>query len=136
MWRGLPALFASSLLVFAACTGNVSGGGGGLCSIPGTGPDGVDPALITSCDDVYAELENEMQSIQCCTSDSQCGQVLMGFGCGCTHNPVARLDADPTRYDALMDRHGDLCEGIGGPCDCPAADGFACKDGFCTWNYQ
>ena len=89
--------------------------------------DGVDEA---SCE----EVEEELQRIQACTSDDECGQVLEGTGCGCTRSLVARLDASPANFEALVAASDGSCA-PGSTCDCPEADGFACVDGTCAWNY-
>jgi hypothetical protein len=75
--------------------------------------------------------------IRSCNAPEQCGQELKGTSCGCTHNWVARTDADTDHFFELLgmaDRLG--CELIlAGTCDCPAADGFTCTDGICAWKY-
>jgi hypothetical protein len=136
MLRVSLALLASSLLVFAACSSDVSGGGSteGAGLGPGTGSD--DVSDLMSCDEVDAEVIKERQSIQSCTTAAECGQELDGTSCGCTRSAVARLDADTMRFYALLDRRGELqCETLSGTCDCPNADGFVCTNGMCAWNY-
>lgn len=90
-----------------------------------------------TCEDVVAELYAEAEDIRACTDASECGQVLHGTSCGCTRDWVARLDADTTRFEALMDEDAvHECGAIGdSTCDCPEADGFDCVAGECTWNY-
>jgi len=63
--------------------------------------------------------------------------VLKGTSCGCTRDWVARLDADPSEFYALVELAGQLeCElPFISTCDCPAAEGFRCLDGICAWNY-
>ncbi|MEM6993339.1 MAG: hypothetical protein AAF721_22695 [Myxococcota bacterium] len=102
----------------------------------------VDPATCEppapSCDEVVEEFLTETAEIRSCNVDADCGQVLSGTSCGCTRNWVARTDAD---VDAWEDMRQDVfdagCNIPGGisTCDCPAADGFACEDNICTWNY-
>jgi hypothetical protein len=91
-----------------------------------------------SCEQVREALGDELERIQRCDSDEQCGQVLKGTSCGCTRDWVARLDADPSHLQELLATQvdGDLCNSGGSTCDCPAADGFACIDERCSWNYQ
>jgi hypothetical protein len=91
-----------------------------------------------SCEQVRDALGDELERIQRCDSDEQCGQVLKGTSCGCTRDWVARLDADPSHLQELLATQvdGDLCNSGGSTCDCPAADGFACIDERCSWNYQ
>ena len=72
-----------------------------------------------------------------CETDDQCGQVLAGTSCGCTRNLVARNDADLADLEEIRAKaEANECS-LGGisTCDCPAADGFACESGSCTWNY-
>lgn len=90
-----------------------------------------------TCDDVAAELQSEADAIRACTDAAECGQVLTGTSCGCTRDWVARLDADTTAFDALMDENARReCGAIpDSTCDCPSADGFDCVAGQCTWNY-
>jgi hypothetical protein len=96
---------------------------------------GGDPPLET-CEQVRAAIDAELAKIQACDAAEDCGQVLTGTSCGCTRNLVARLDADITRFNELMALETDLqCEGFVSTCDCPAADGYACIEGRCTWNY-
>jgi len=88
-----------------------------------------------SCDDITADVTEELASIQSCESDDECGQVLQGTSCGCTRNLVARKDADISRFEALNEERNQLCEGLSSTCDCPAADGFKCTSNRCGWNY-
>ncbi len=94
-------------------------------------------AVIDDCMDLKAAYANESLEIRACESADQCGQQLKGTSCGCTRDWVARLDADTTHFFELLTLAGDLrCELVlAGTCDCPEADGSACTDGICTWNY-
>lgn len=94
------------------------------------------PAIAT-CEQVRDAIADERALVQACESDDECGQVLEGTSCGCTRDWVARLDADPTRLEDLLatEIDGERCLETGGTCDCPAADGFACVDGACSWDY-
>lgn len=89
-----------------------------------------------SCDELLAALSAEGEAIRSCTRDDECGQDLPGTSCGCTRNLVARIDADATCYQDLRQRARDLqCDLPVTVCDCPAADGFVCREGWCSWNY-
>jgi hypothetical protein len=95
------------------------------------------PQTEMTCEELETALAAETDAILSCTADAECGQVLAGTSCGCTRNMVARLDADITDWQALREDFFDQQCGIGpiSTCDCPAADGFACDEGTCTWNY-
>jgi len=101
------------------------------CIDPLAGP------TLNNCNQVERNYDRELDRIQACNTAADCGQVLTGTSCGCTRNLVARNDANTARFDAIVDRAGDLgCDlGLISTCDCPAADGFACVDNTCTWNY-
>jgi hypothetical protein len=90
-----------------------------------------------TCDTLVPAFEAETESIRSCDADGECGQVLHGTSCGCTLDWVARKNADATCFYELIDQAGGLgCDlGLGSICPCPEADGFACEDGTCTWNY-
>ena len=92
---------------------------------------------IESCDDFYPVFAAEVAAIRGCSLDSECGQVLKGTSCGCTRDWVARVDADPAEFYALVELAGELrCElPFISTCDCPAADGYRCDAGTCAWNY-
>lgn len=96
------------------------------------------PADAT-CEELEAAYVTELAAAQACTEAAECGQVLMAGGsCGCTRALVARLDHDVTQLETLWTTGEDMeCafQGVDGVCDCPAADGFACLGGVCTWNY-
>lgn len=60
----------------------------------------------------------------------------MGTSCGCTRNLVACADADLSRFNELQESLAAAeCSGLISTCDCPPADGFACVEGRCAWNY-
>lgn len=110
--------------------------GSSSCDILESDPEQVECAASAgeavddvTCDDVMAELE----TIQSCTADDECGQVIDGFSCGCTRDLVARLDAPLDIFLTLADEATD-CD-FGSTCDCPETDGFACVDGTCAWRY-
>jgi hypothetical protein len=93
--------------------------------------------LFNACAQVIAAFDAETLAIRSCASDSECGQELQGTSCGCTHNWVARTDADTTCFYDLIDQAQALqCElPLASDCDCPEADGFVCDAGICNWNY-
>lgn len=108
------------------------GGGadcGGICQ---------DAAPVDPCDALEAAFTAEVAQIRACTSADECGQVLTGTSCGCTHDWVARTDADLGSYEGLraeLEANGCALPGGISTCDCPPADGFACTAGVCGWNY-
>ena len=94
---------------------------------------------FTSCEQVRDALADELAEIQGCNQADECGQVLEGTSCGCTRNLVARLDANIGRFEELRTTEidGEPCDqGGASTCDCPAADGFACVNERCSWNYD
>lgn len=90
-----------------------------------------------TCDDVVGDFLAETSTIRACDAPSECGQVLAGTSCGCTQDWVARLDADTTAWEALLQdvTDGECDAGLTSDCSCPEAFGFACVDHVCTWNY-
>lgn len=99
----------------------------------------VTDAPVVGCDDLEDAYASALAEAQSCTDAGECGQaVTSGPHCGCTRAPVARLDADLAPIDALWVQASQMeCPftQVGGPCDCPEADGFLCTDGVCGWNY-
>ncbi len=108
-----------------------AGGGadcGGICV----------PAAVDVCGPIESDFAAETAAVRACESDDECGQVIAGTSCGCTRNWVARNDADLSAFEEIRAKlEANACELPGGisTCDCPAADGFACEAGVCTWNY-
>jgi hypothetical protein len=95
------------------------------------------PAEPGTCAEVQTAMTAELGRIQSCTQDADCGQVLTGTSCGCTRDLVARLGADTARFYDLQERQGELgCGGLISTCDCPRADGFACVNRTCSWDYS
>ncbi|HET7541356.1 MAG TPA: hypothetical protein VFK05_15875 [Polyangiaceae bacterium] len=90
-----------------------------------------------ACDALVNEMQGSLASVQSCQSAAECGQRIPASSCGCTRDLIARKDADLTQYLAqradVIER-GCAFEG-GSDCDCPSADGFACVNQRCTWNY-
>lgn len=98
---------------------------------------GASTGAIMDCAALEQAFAAETLAIRSCKLPSDCGVELKMTSCGCTHNWVARKDADTTQFYDLLALGQDLqCELIGpGICDCPAADGFTCTQGICNWNY-
>jgi hypothetical protein len=91
-----------------------------------------------ACAAIEAAFLTEAAAIRSCTVDAECGQVLPGTSCGCTRNWVARLDADASTFDGIVEQAneaGCMLPGTISTCDCPPADGFRCDAGVCGWNY-
>jgi hypothetical protein len=90
-----------------------------------------------ACDGLVSELKATLASVQKCASAADCGQPIPGSSCGCTRDLVARNDAKLTPYLELRSKAAELgCTNDGGStCDCPNADGFACINNVCAWNY-
>lgn len=96
------------------------------------------PENLTTCSQVASALEEELTLIQSCSEADDCGQVLTGTSCGCTRNLVARRGADTGPFYTIVAQGQQLgCSATDfvSTCDCPAADGFACEQSTCTWNY-
>ena len=91
----------------------------------------------SACDSLVSEMNAELSSVQMCKSAADCGQAIPGSSCGCTHDLIARKDANLSAYSALKAKVSELgCASEGGStCDCPNADGFACINNVCGWNY-
>jgi len=95
-----------------------------------------DDEAPTTCEEGQARYLAEFETISSCSADADCGQELLGTSCGCTRNLVDRADASTDAFFALQRTLGELgCDTGASTCDCPAADGFACVDNRCTWNY-
>jgi hypothetical protein len=78
-----------------------------------------------------------LSSAQQCASAADCGQPIPGSSCGCTRDLIARKDANLAPYLEARAKATELgCVTDGGStCDCPSADGFACIENVCSWNY-
>lgn len=92
---------------------------------------------IMDCATLKQAFQAEALEIRSCKQPADCGVELPMTSCGCTNNWVARKDADTKPFYDLLALGEELeCELIlAGTCDCPAADGFTCKQDICTWNY-
>lgn len=106
-----------------------------LAACPASGPPEPEDTEARTCDAIEADLAAEAAAIQSCVDAADCGTVLTGTSCGCTHDLVARNDADTTTFYALMAEVGTCDIGSPGICDCPHAYGFDCLDAVCTWAY-
>jgi pacifastin inhibitor LCMII len=110
-----------------------------VCTSPGevacTARDCQEP--VSSCDSLLNELQGTLSSVQKCSTAADCGQAIPGSSCGCTRDLVARKDASLGPYLELRAKVAELgCATDGGStCDCPNADGFACVNNVCGWNY-
>lgn len=105
------------------------------CSNPSASAKPCEKVQQTFCNRIEEALvDHEVLS---CEVDEDCGQVLRGTSCGCTRNWVANLNADSTDFYNLLNLHWSTnCPNLFiSTCDCPPADGFACVQGQCTWNY-
>ena len=89
-----------------------------------------------TCDEVNAEMKEELSGLQACSVDADCGQVLEGTSCGCTNDLVAHKEYDAARFRSLQLRAQELkCTTTVTDCSCPATNGFVCTDKVCGWNY-
>lgn len=87
-----------------------------------------------TCADWAREYEAMVANLGRCDAASECVDIP-GTSCGCTRNLVLNASADLTAFWALVERmSADGC-GLASTCDCPPANGFACRDGHCVWNY-
>lgn len=114
---------------------DVSSGG---CWSSGTGTGAIELGALR-CDALEPMFDEAVEAVRGCTEASECGTVIPGFTCGCTLDWVGRLDADPEALTEVAQIG--LDGGCGwvdsdSRCDCPPADGFACVDNLCTWNYS
>jgi|GEM_PF-1726199 len=95
------------------------------------------PDAGPACDALVNEMKAALSSAQKCMSAADCGQPIPDSSCGCTRDLVARKDANLRPYlDVRSKVYALGCASEGGStCDCPNADGFACIDNVCGWNY-
>ncbi len=102
-------------------------------------PPSQEIANQSTCEDLLQAFNEELSHIAYCTDAAQCGLVLKRTSCGCTRDRVARSDADSAKfYDIIAMAKAKGCDNppLNSICDCPPADGFACVDQRCSWNYQ
>lgn len=111
-------------------------GAAGSDGEPGAGASGAGAAGgMKSCAALEVDLAAELASLQACSADVECGGTVNENTCGCTRATVIRTSADSSAYRALLEQYLPCRTSGGGTCDCPAVDGFRCKDGLCAWNY-
>lgn len=120
-----------------ATAGSTSAGAssGGSSFGGATGTAGMAPSL--TCDGVRKLAAEELERIQSCSADSECGLVLPNTSCGCTRDLVARTEANPEHFQDLQRTtiDGERCVSLGSACDCPKTYGYSCEGGRCTWDY-
>ena len=87
--------------------------------------------------DFCREVEEEIWAARRCERRRDCGQPIPGTSCGCTRDWVANREANVDELAGLIrDAAESGCDlPLGSNCDCPPAEGFACIDSQCTWNY-
>lgn len=86
------------------------------------------------CSDWMEEYAGWVGAIDHCTTADDCVAVS-GTSCGCTRDVVVNKNEDVEAFEAMIEAmNADGCA-ILSTCDCPAANGFACTNGTCGWNY-
>ena len=88
------------------------------------------------CADYSIMLDVETRLAGSCVSDSECGQIMTGTGCGCTtDNLIANHNFDLSYfYDLLGDATAMGCTiDLGTSCDCDATAVPVCRAGQCAW---
>jgi len=94
--------------------------------------------VLDNCTDIDAAYYKELDDLQQCTSDVECGTSIAGSNCGCTREIAIGLDRRTEDYftiRALASTYSCSVDSLGSGCDCPEADGFRCVDNRCEWNY-
>lgn len=124
----VPATVPDGTLLYAQALFETSGA---------AGASSVRTAVVyaASCATTVPAFWAEAEAVRACTTDAECGQVLSGTSCGCTRNWVANLSADTIQFYQLLGDAGACGVALDSPCDCPAANGFLCDGGQCTWDY-
>jgi hypothetical protein len=98
----------------------------------GTSDPSSDPEACNAAKDALATM---LAAIQRCESDADCGASVSEGTCGCTRATPVRRDAKTAEYIDLVKKVASCSDLGGGTCDCPPADGFACVENKCEWNY-
>lgn len=100
--------------------------------------DDTTTGVIKDCMAWQVAFDAEVLEVRGCMNDNECGVEIKGTSCGCTRNWVARLDADLSEFEGLVDLANELgCElPFISTCDCPGTNGFECAGGICNWNYD
>lgn len=91
-----------------------------------------------SCDAIAKDLEGAVAEVQACSADADCGLAIEGTSCQPECDLAARLDADTTEVDTLLEQA--FAKQCALPwearCDCPAPVGAVCTDaGTCEWDW-
>jgi hypothetical protein len=89
---------------------------------------------LMTCTDWTDEYKSWVSSMQGCTTADECVSVS-GTSCGCTRDVVVNKNRDLEGFEAFVQEMNDAGCGVMTTCDCPAAQGFACVNGLCGWNY-
>jgi len=89
---------------------------------------------MMTCPDWHEEYQDWLGAINHCTTPDDCVAVE-GTSCGCTRNAVVNKHEDVDAFKGLVQSMSDAGCGLISPCDCPPADGYACTNGACGWNY-
>jgi hypothetical protein len=90
------------------------------------------------CSSVETALAEKLADLQACETDEDCGASVSTGTCGCTRaTPIhnGATDSSTAEYSDLVRKLSSCKMQGGGSCDCPAADGFVCRDNKCAWNY-
>ena len=90
-----------------------------------------------NCDTIADAIAEKILSARACTNDSDCGQALRGFGCGCSNDLVARKNADTTGIYALLALAEEYSCAPSQPittCECIPATDSVCTRGYCEWD--
>lgn len=101
----------------------------------GMGWDPQQGCVSCTCNEWWETWKALLTQVAQCNSVANCIDVP-GTSCGCTHNLVVNKDVDLWLFWKVAGWMGDDgCSPFVSDCDCPPAEGFACMDGLCTWNY-
>lgn len=101
----------------------------------GMGWDPQKGCMSCTCSEWWETWKSLLAQVAQCSSASDCIDVP-GTSCGCTRNLVVNKDVDLWFFWKVAGWMGDDgCSPFVSTCDCPSADGFACVDGLCSWNY-
>ena len=123
-------LFFCASLLLLGCTPLL-----GELPLPTELPGGPDDSFF-GCNDYSIMLGVEANLATQCVTDSQCGQVIQGTGCGCmTDNLIANHNFDLSYlYELLDESEAAGCTmNLGTPCDCNGGVVPVCRAGRCVW---
>ncbi len=94
------------------------------------------PSESFTCSEINGLISSSVTQMRKCSMDSDCTELKSTYGsCGCTNNLVVNQSADATNYKKYSQLLIDQCGIIGGPCNCPSADGVICQNNLCQWDY-